>query len=106
MLGQPAVARKVSQILRCAELDTQIVQDLKQLNTAIGQIKGPPLVCLPFAELPAALHSHHPAYFIPFIEETDPSVFQIAHKDPRVLGVLGVPAPGAAPRSWELLAAA
>lgn len=106
MLGQPAVARKVSQILRCAELDTQIVQDLKQLNTAIGQIKGPPLVCLPYSELTAALHSHHPAYFIPFVEESDPTVFQIAHKDPRVLGVLGVPAAGSAPRSWELLAAA
>lgn len=106
LLPQPAVARKVSQILRCAELDTQIVQDSKQLIAAIQQSKGPALVCLPYAELPAVLASPAQARFVAFVEESDPSVFQTAHKDPRVLGVLGVPAAGAAPRSWELLAVA
>jgi hypothetical protein len=115
MLGQPAVARKVSQILRCAELDTQIVQDLKQLGAAMAQHAipqpkmphaAPPLVCLGGADLSAALTSPHPANFIAFVDESEPNIFSVAQKDPRVLGVLGVPVAGAAPRAWELLAAA
>jgi hypothetical protein len=107
-MGQTAVARKMAQILQCAEIETRVLSDVKQMMAVLGQVKGPALVVIhahQLTEAIAACGTYQGAYFLACVEDIDPAVFQVA-QDARVVGVVGMPAPGGPPRPWELLAVA
>lgn len=107
VVGQSAGARKLAQVLHCAEIDTRVVRELKLISSS-RQNNEPILIFLPAAMLQAALtapETREAAYLFVLTERVDAEIFARAH-DSRVLGVVGLSKLGAAPRVWEAFGAA
>jgi hypothetical protein len=101
-----ARAKRIASVLSVGGMNAEIVEEPGQLGTTIAAHQGrPSIFCSAdqLEEVVAATKSHAAIDIFAITSDQEPAVFGTAGDVPQVMGVVGLRAPDAVPRSWEVL---